>query len=253
MKDSIRPMVSIVMPTYNSSATIVDSINSVQAQSLNDFELLVVDNGSFDNTKELVISFTQRDSRVKLFSCCDKGASHARNYGIKVARGRYIAFIDSDDLWASDKLEKQLQFMSLNNSIISCTAYQPFISLNGEIKKFSVRPVPNIIGHDSLLYTCKVGCSTVIFDTDFLPAVQFPCVYKEDYALWLDITKSECHIYGLNNPLVFYRVSNNSLSGNKFREFIRQWSIYRSYLKMSFTRSLYYMFFYTVHAVLKRL
>ncbi len=241
------------MPAYNSSSTIVESIGSVLAQSISDFELLVVDNGSDDNTKELVTNITEYDPRVKLFSCSDKGTSWARNHGIKLAKGRYIAFLDSDDLWASDKLEKQLNFMSKNSAVISCTAYQPFISINRELKKLSERTVPDIIDYSSLLYTCKVGCSTVMFEYKYFPDIQFPCVHKEDYALWLNIARNGYHIHGLNESLVFYRVSNSSLSGNKYIEFMRQWSIYRSHLNMSFIRSIYYMFFYTTNAFLKRL
>lgn len=153
-----RPLVSVVMPAYNSSSTIVESIGSVQAQSISDFELLVVDNGSGDNTRELVKDITKHDSRVKLLFCNDKGAFQARNHGIKVAKGRYIAFLDSDDLWTSDKLKRQVDFMIQNNATISCTAYQPFVSINGNVCSLSTRAVPNIIDYRSLLYSCKVGC-----------------------------------------------------------------------------------------------
>lgn len=249
----VRPLVSIIMPAYNSSATIVESINSVQSQSIVDIELLVVDNCSSDNTRELVKDIVEYDPRIRLLSCSDKGAFQARNYGIKVAKGKYIAFLDSDDLWISDKLEKQLNFMSQNNVLISCTAYQPFISTNRNKCNLSIRSVPNIIDYRSLLYTCKVGCSTVIFEAEYFPNIQFPNIHKEDYALWLNIAKNGLHIYGLNEVLVLYRVSGSSLSGNKYIEFMRQWSIYRLHLNMSFIRSIYYMFFYTTNAFLKRL
>lgn len=241
------------MPAYNSSSTIVESIGSVQAQSISDFELLVVDNGSGDNTRELVKDITKHDSRVKLLFCNDKGAFQARNHGIKVAKGRYIAFLDSDDLWTSDKLKRQVDFMIQNNATISCTAYQPFVSINGNVCSLSTRAVPNIIDYRSLLYSCKVGCSTVMFEEKHFSGVQFPSIHKEDYALWLNITKNGFHIHGLNEVLVFYRVSGSSLSGNKYIEFMRQWRIYRLHLNVSFIRSVYYMFFYTINAFLKRL
>lgn len=241
------------MPAYNSSATIVESINSVQSQSIRDFELLVVDNCSSDNTRELVKDIAECDPRVRLLSCSDKGASQARNYGMKAAKGRYIAFLDSDDLWMSDKLKKQLNFMSQNNARISCTAYQPFSSTNRTVSNLSVRSVPNVIDYRSLLYTCKIGCSTVMFEVKYFPNIQFPSIHKEDYALWLNIAKNDFHIYGLNEVLVLYRVSGSSLSGNKYIELMRQWSIYRMHLNLSFIRSVYYMFFYTTNALLKRL
>lgn len=241
------------MPACNSSATIMESINSVQSQSIVDFELLIVDNCSSDNTKELVNGMAESDSRIKLLSCSDKGAFQARNYGIKLAKGKYIAFLDSDDLWLSDKLKKQLHFMSQNNAHISCTAYQPFVLINGNKSNLSTRTVPNIIDYNSLLYTCKVGCSTVMFEAEYFPNILFPSVHKEDYALWLNITKKGCHIYGINDALVRYRVSYSSLSGNKYIEFVRQWRIYRLHLNMSFIQSIYYMFFYVANAFLKRL
>lgn len=251
--DAVKPLVSIVMATYNSSLTVVDSIQSVLQQSITDFELLVIDNGSTDNTIELVRNIILHDSRVKLLLCLDKGASFARNCGIEKSTGEYIAFLDSDDLWKTDKLERQLNFMLANDIAISCTAYHPFSTDNSRTKTFRVRTVPHIIDFHSLLYSCKVGCSTVIFNREKLNSFMFPNINKEDYALWLNITKAGFDIYGFGDALTMYRVSNSSLSGNKFVELFRQWKIYRFHLDLSFTSAIYYIFFYTLNALLKRL
>ena len=228
MTTSNSTLVSVVMPAYNADSYIVESIQSVLNQTYHNFELLVVDNCSSDHTVDFVRKLQKKDDRIRVLTCLNSGASFARNTGISNALGRYVAFIDCDDIWDEEKLSAQISFMKEYGATISCTHYQPFTDCPNTGKNYkSIRKCPESFGYGELLKTCSVGCSTVIYDRDILTNVRFDDVGKEDYALWLKITKDGVRFFSLSRALTKYRIHSSSLSSNKFKEIKRQWYIYR--------------------------
>lgn len=246
-------LVSVIMPAFNSEKYVSEAIKSVLAQTHSNLELLVVDNGSDDSTIKLVSKLQLLDARIKLVSCDERGASYARNFGTNLAKGKYIAFIDSDDLWDSGKLKLQLSFMFENRISISCTNYTPFSIENGLIKTHAVRKSLSVATYSDLLKTCSIGCSTVVYDVEALGKLFFSHVPKEDYALWLDISRKGVNIGGLLTSLTNYRVSGSSLSGNKVKEIFNQWYVYRQVENVGFFYSCFYIVTYITFGMLKRL
>ena len=246
-------LVSVIMPCYNSQQYIADSINSVLEQTYKNFELLVVDNMSTDDSTSVVDNFVKTDSRVKLLRCDRKGAAEARNYGIKQANGRFIAFLDSDDLWEENKLEVHIHYMIENGVKLTCSAYR-IISENGyHLTTFNIQETK--LSKESLLRTCSVGCLTVVFDLDGINSTSrplMPNIAKEDYAYWfvlLNYFKEPFRV--IPRVLASYRVHKNGISSKKYLEIMRQWNVYRNFLGLSFMQSLKYIFCYALNGIKK--
>lgn len=242
-------LVSIIMPSYNSSEFLDEAIQSVLSQTYKKFELIVVDNMSKDESLKIATKYARQDNRVKVFVCNIPGAANARNFGINKSLGRYMAFLDADDIWFKQKLEKQIYHMKKLSVSLSCTYYQPF-SGQGDLK--SVRIVSNKITYLSLLKTCTVGCSTVMIDRQKHPDILFPQTYKEDYALWLKLTRKGDYFSGISDVLTQYRICDNSLSSNKFREIFRQWNVYRNEENIPLLNACYYLLNYIFYGLKKR-
>ena len=177
------------MPSYNCEKYIGKSIDSVLNQTYENWELLIVDDVSTDSTIDIIKQYMKNDSRIQLFEMLENsGAALCRNKAVEVARGEYIAFLDSDDIWTSDKLSLQLKFMSDNNYNITCTGYQQ-IDISGKGRKF----IPNNrVDYEGVLLSCPVGNSTVIYNCKNLGKIYTPNIRKRnDDALWLKILKKE--------------------------------------------------------------
>ncbi|PWC09737.1 glycosyl transferase [Brenneria corticis] len=234
------------MPTYNSSEFITESILSVINQTFMDWELLVVDDCSTDQTVEIISSYAKENKRIKFFSTeKNSGAAVARNLAIKKSVGRFIAFLDSDDLWFPEKLEQQIKFMLYNNYSFTYTFYQK-IDKNGS--KRGVVKAPLKTNYIDSLKTNVIGCLTVIYDTQELGKMYMPLLRKrQDYCLWLSILKKGIIAYCLPENLALYRVSQHSLSGNKFKILKYQWMVYRNVEKIGFFKSCYFFFFYSFY------
>jgi len=246
------PLVSIITPVYNSERYIVECMDSVRAQTTSDWEQIVIDDCSTDSTTSLVKDRSLTDARVRLLSTdSNQGAARARNIGIRNARGRYIAFLDSDDLWDRIKLERQLEFMKSNNIHFSFTAYRRVVmdSDNNKIVTFNV---PRRVSYESLLRTCYVGCLTAMYDADAIGKVEMPDILKrQDYGLWLKILKMGVHSGGLDEPLATFRRRAGSLSSNKLMAALYTWRLYRSAEGLSFLKSLYYFSHYAINHSLR--
>ncbi|MGM8924321.1 glycosyltransferase family 2 protein [Enterobacter hormaechei subsp. steigerwaltii] len=184
----MKELVSIIMPSYNSSKTIISSIQSVLAQKYEDWELLITDDCSSDDTLEIILSFSKKDERIKVFSFDNNyGAGAARNNSIEKANGRYIAFLDSDDMWHEDKLTKQVDFMLTGHYGLTYTAYSK-INVDGQVKK-QIKP-PAQVNYNELLKSNVIGCLTAMYDVKMLGKVYMPLIRKrQDMALWLNILK----------------------------------------------------------------
>lgn len=206
-------LVSIIMPCFNSGRFIEESIRSVINQSYISWELLVCDDGSDDNSKQIVKSFMSLDSRIKLVeNRYSKGASGARNSCLDEAQGRYIAFLDSDDIWLPEKLLKQLSFMINNNYSFAYTYYET-MSVQGEIK--SLCKSPNSVDFKKMTICNFIGCLTVMYDSHLIGKCYQPEIRKRnDYALWLTILRRDKNLraYCLNEITSRYRVNHYGLS-----------------------------------------
>ncbi len=238
-------MVSVITPLYNAEKFIIETISSVQAQSYNDWEMIIRDDLSSDMSAELVERISGGDQRVQLIrQKHNAGPASARNAGIKVARGRYIAFLDSDDIWMPEKLERQLAFMSRNDLALSYTAYQTIDEESGAVTG-TVQALGKV-DYRELLKQNVIGCLTAIYDTQKLGKVYMPDILKrQDFALWLDILKRTPYAMGLNEALAYYRQRSDSLSSSKLQASLYNWKMYREVEKLPLHKAIYYFSWYT--------
>ncbi|EPP1664197.1 glycosyltransferase family 2 protein [Proteus mirabilis] len=239
-------LISIIMPAFNAEKTIKESIESILNQTITDFRIYIIDDNSTDKTSEIVYSFN--DERIIYFyNDSNQGVSKARNIGIKECRGKYIAFLDSDDLWFPNKLEKQLELLD-NGWNVVCSNYITFTENNSSNKRLA----PEVISYEKMLYSNFIGNLTGIYNSDMLGKFYQKEKGHEDYIMWLEIIKVAGKAHCIQEPLAKYRVSEKSLSGNKLKTMQWQWSIYRNELNLSFIKSSYYFINYIYNALKKR-
>ena len=245
-------LVSIITPMYNASAYVKDTIESVIKQTYTNWEMIIVDDCSSDDSASIVESFIQKDKRIKLYKQSNNsGIAKSRNLALEKAKGRYVAFLDSDDTWYPNKLNIQIKYMQEKNIHFCHSACD--IMLEDGSKTQKVRYVPEIVDYKGLLPGDVIACLTVVIDRNFIANPTMPYIRHEDYAAWLDILKTGEKAYGINEILATYRVSAKSDSGNKIRAAKWNWDIYRKYLKIPFLKSVYYFIGYAFKAVAKRL
>lgn len=241
-------LVSIIMPTYNCAKFIGETIKSVIAQTYSNFELIIVDDCSKDNTKEVVNSFG--DKRIKYYKLeKNSGAAVARTTAMNMAKGKYMAFLDSDDLWLENKLERQLKFMKDNNYNITCTAYEQ-VNEDGESLNKVIKTKKKA-DYNRILLDCPVGNSTVMYNVEALGKFEVPNIRKRnDDALWLQMLKKEKYIYGMDEVLAKYRIRSNSISSNKLSLIKYHWQLYRDIEHLSVIRSVFHICWWGVIKVL---
>lgn len=234
-------LVSIITPTYNCGKFIAETIKSVQNQTYKNFEMIIVDDCSVDDTEAVVKEFSNSDERIKYYKLeRNSGASVARTRAMQIADGEYMAFLDSDDLWKEDKLERQLAFMKENGYAFSCTAYEK-IKEDGEKTGKIVKTVKKI-DYNRLLLDCPVGNSTVMYDVKKMGKFEVPLIRKRnDDALWLQMLKKEKYIYGMKDVLMEYRLRTASLSHKKSDLIKYHWYLYRKIEKLSVIRSVFHI------------
>lgn len=237
----MEDLVSIITPTYNCGKFISETIESVLNQSYKNWELIIVDDCSTDNTKEIVENYLLKDERIRYITLSsNSGAAVTRTTAMKLAKGEFMAFLDSDDLWYPNKIEVQLDFMKRNGYNITCTQYEQ-INENG-IKLNKVIPIRAKTNYNGVLLTCPVGNSTVMYNVKSLGKFEVPNIRKRnDDALWLQMLKKEKNIYGLDVTLMQYRVRNNSISSNKLSLIKYHWKLYREIENLSLIRSVFHI------------
>lgn len=243
-------LVSIITPAYNTERYLKDTIESVIKQDYDNWELIIIDDCSKDNSKSIAERYMQVDKRIRLISLeKNSGVAFARNTGIKAARGRYIAFLDSDDLWYPDKLSSQIKYMQDNNYYFTFTGYE-WIDKDGT-KLNKVIKVPTEVDYRRLLKGNPIGCLTVIIDRNKINKLEMLPIRHEDYAAWLCIVGEGINAYGINRNLAQYRKTNSSLSSNKFKVIRWTWDIYRKNQNLSFLRSVRCLAMYAFNTSLK--
>ena len=245
-------LVSIITPSYNSSKFIEECVNSVISQTYLEWEMIIVDDCSTDNSRNLITKFAKEDDRIKpIFLEENVGAAEARNIAIKKSQGKYIAFLDSDDLWKNNKLETQLSFVNERNITFSFTSYQP-ISENG-MDKYPVIKVPYQIDYHSYLKNTIIGCLTVVIDRDKTGNFEMPNIRSShDMALWLLIMKRGFSAYGLNKNLAYYRIVSTSNTSKKWKAAKEVWDVYRKVEQLNIVYSAICFVGYVYNAIKKR-
>jgi teichuronic acid biosynthesis glycosyltransferase TuaG len=250
----MHPDVSIVMPAFNAEEFLLAAVQSVWRQTHSSWELIVVDDASTDATRKLAEQFSRFDTRIKLIDGLGKiGVAAARNAAIDSARGDWIAFLDSDDIWHPAKLEKQLMFLANTGSPITFGDYVRITSSGREINRVRA---PEWTDYDRMLRSNFIGNLTAIYDRRRLPDLRFEGCGNEDYVFWLTALRHlDCRILSTpsEEPLASYRVAANSLSGNKLRSARWQWETYRRKLGYGPLRSAVFMGYYAFYGVQKRL
>lgn len=224
------PLVSIITPVYNAEDFIEKTIESVRNQTVSDFEFLLVDDDSTDKSTAVVRRICEEtgDKRLKLIiNDGEKCAAGARNKGLSESKGRFVTYIDADDLWEPDKLEKQLKFMADNDATFSFTSYE-FCDADGESLGKTVH-VPMTLNYKEALTRTTIFTSTVMFDTEKIAReeLKMPIIKSEDTALWWRILRGGVVAYGLDEVLVKYRRVGVTLSSNKLNAIKRIWALYR--------------------------
>jgi teichuronic acid biosynthesis glycosyltransferase TuaG len=243
------PAISVVMPVYNAEAFLDEAIRSVLAQTREDWELLLVlDPGSADRSAEIAAGYAARDPRVRVLASPKRGAAPTRNHGIENARGDYVAFLDSDDLWLPAKLARQVAFIQAERAAFSCSAFRRFLS-DGRVSRLI--NVPARITYRRLLRQNCINCCSVMIDRRLVPRFAFPEIGVEDYALWLALLREVGYCAGLREDLVRYRVVEGSRGSNKLRGLRHIWAIYREREKLAPLRASWSIAAFTLRNALK--
>lgn len=237
----IQGLVSVITPTYNCGRFIAETIEAVQAQTYENWEMCIVDDCSTDDTKAVVEGYMAGDSRIKYYCLPENsGAAVARTKAMELAQGEYMAFCDSDDLWLPEKLERQLAFMAQTGYAFTCTAYEQ-IDEEGNSLNRVIKTVDKT-DYNRLLLDCPVGNSTVMYNVGVMGKFQVPNIRKRnDDALWLTMLKKEKYIRGMPDMLMRYRIRRNSISSNKLKVIKYHWILYRDIEHLSVFRSVFHI------------
>lgn len=249
-------LISIIVPVYNVEKYIEETISCVTAQTCKDWELLLVEDCGTDGTLEVIKRCMDNggDARIRLIrQTTNQGAARARNRGLQEARGRYIAYLDADDLWVPEKLERELAFMKEKDAAFVFTGYE-FADEQGR-GTGKVVHVPHTLSYRQALSNTTIFTTTVMFDTEKIgkKRLEMPAVKSEDTALWFRVLREGYTAYGLDENLVRYRRPKRSLSSNKLEALRRIWNLYRRSEGLSLPSSAYHFCFWAFRAVKRRI
>lgn len=247
-----KDMVSIVTPMYNAEKFVVQTLDSVINQTHQNWEMLIVDDGSKDNSAAIVAGYAEKDPRIKLIRQANAGSAAARNNALRNVQGRYVCFLDSDDMWDATFLEKQLNFLKQNDAGVVYASYRR-INENGE---GILRPyiVPQKVNYKGLLKTCSISCLTAMFDREKTGVVFFNEELKslrDDFVFWLTILKKLDYAYGNPEVLASYRVFSGSTTGNKKKVMKPHFLVYYKIERLGLLRSCYYFIHWAINGFLK--
>ena len=246
-------LVSIIMPSYNASRFITESIKSVIVQTYQNWELLIADDCSKDSSVEVIKKIIDKDQRIKLFSLLKNvGAAAARNVAIEHANGQYIAFLDSDDVWEPEKLERQLAFMKENKYAFTYSEY--YVMEEDGKKTGSFIRIPSSLSYRQYLRNTIIGCLTVVIDRNIVGDFRMPLIKSShDMALWLLIMKRGYKAYGIKEVLAGYRLVSTSNTAKKWKAAKDVWRVYRKIEHLSVLFSAFCFCGYVFNSVIKRM
>jgi len=244
-------LISIITPVYNSAKYIAETIESVLAQTYSDWEMIIVDDCSTDKSRDVIRKFAKKDTRIHLIEFeKNSGTGKARNIALQNARGRFVAFLDSDDMWLPEKLEKQFLFMTENNYPISFTSYK-LIDENGKDLDRVIKVVNSVNLHQYLKNTI-IGYSSSMIDLKQTGSFQIANIrIRVDTQVWISLLKKGYVAYGLNEVLMIYRVHKKSISSNKLFAAKKTWNLYYHVENLGFFKSVFYFGNYAFNAFKK--
>lgn len=245
-------MVSVIMPAYNAEKTIKEAVSSVISQTEKDWELIVVDDGSIDNTAEILTKLSLEDKRIRfLKNDKNRGVCYTRNKAISLAEGEWIAFLDSDDIWFPKKLQKQLELAKKYPDMAICYTASDFMNEKGEKFDYILEAV-EMTDYNLLLKRNLLSCSSVMLRSSIMKNIKMPDDrLNEDYYTWLKVLGSGEIAYGINEPLITYRLSSNSRSSNRIKSAKMLFNTYRA-VNFSTLIALFLVFRYTFYSISKR-
>lgn len=249
-------MISIIVPVYNAASYLIETMENVRQQTFADWELLLVNDCSTDNSVDVIEKYKMEYPKLSIHLIemeKNGGAAEARNAGIKAAKGQYIAFLDADDIWQKEKLEKELAFLQKKKAGFVFTAYE-FGDANGRGTGKVVK-VPERLTYKQALPRTIIFTTTVLIDTEIIPKelIYMPQIKSEDTATWWQILKAGNVAYGLNENLAIYRRPAKSLSSNKLEAIRRIWNLYRKVGNLNVVSSAWYLIQWAVFATLRRI
>ena len=257
MENNYSETVSIIIPVYHLEKYIRQTMECVLAQDYTDWELILVEDGGGDRSAEIIEEFIEEkgmQDRIRLIHQKDEfGAAAARNTGVRLSNGRYIAYLDGDDVWMPDKLSKELAFLKEKNAAFVFTGYE-FADADA-VGTGKVVRVPDTLVYKQALKNTTIFTSTVMFDTEKIPRekLMMPKIKSEDTALWWRLLREGNIAYGLDENLVLYRRPGKSLSSNKLEAIRRIWMLYRKSEHLNVFVSAYNFVFWAFRAVARRL
>lgn len=237
----MNDLVSIITPTFNTEKYIRETLQSVLNQSYKNWEMILVDDASTDQTVSIIEEFAQKDGRIKCFKLSkNSGNGFARNVALEKASGKYIAYLDADDLWISSKLEKQIQFLKRNNLPFTFSFYDCIDDDGNDLKRRVESPVP--LTYKQLFFCNYVGNLTAIYDADFFGKIKLKSSQKrQDWRLWLTILKQIKTAQAVSESLAFYRIRKDSISSSKFKLIKHNFGVYREFHGYNFLSSVLLM------------
>ncbi len=227
-------LASIITPCYNSEAYIKETIESVISQTYTDWEMLIVDDGSTDRSADIIRLYAEKDSRIRLLTQENRGSAAARNHGLKLAEGQYIALLDADDVWLPKFLEEQIRFMKEKDAVCVYCSYGRINHKSEDILS-PVRAKARITSADMMVMN-HIGCLSGLYDCSKYGKIYLREELKsirDDYAYWMDIVRLENAAYGNPEMLAKYRILSDSVTGKKTKLIWKQYQFYRKYLKQN--------------------
>ena len=245
-------LISVIIPYYKKKNSILKTVNSVLNQIYQNFEIIIIYDDENNNDLNFINEIKNKDNRIFIIKNKKQmGAGNSRNIGINNSKGEFIAFLDADDTWKNDKLDKQINFMKINNYEASHTSYSIINERNEVIGNRTAR---NFFKLKELLKSCDIGTSTVMIKRNLINNdVKFaPLKTKEDFVLWLKLLQKNIKIYGLNEILTYWSRSNSSLSSSTMQKLIDGFSVYYKYMNFNYLKSIYYLFCLSINFLLKK-
>lgn len=243
-------LVSIITPAFRAESVIGETIKSVIAQTYSNWEMLIVEDCSPDNTRDVICQWAQTDPRVRLIALeLNGGPAIARNAALERASGRWIAFLDSDDLWLPQKLERTLQHAKAHQAVLTFTGFRR-ITADGRVIGGYIG-TPSTLSYRQLLGNTAIATSTVLLDRNVVGDIRMKKTYYDDFDCWLQILKRGYLAYGLDEDLMHYRVMDQSVSRNKRRSAVHVWRAYRDLEGLSLPASIWYFSQYAIRGLLK--
>lgn len=246
----MKPLVSIITPNYNCEQFIEATIQSVLKQTYEVWEWNIIDDGSTDNSLQIIEDYCILDARIKLVkSTINQGPAKSRNKGIELSKGSFLTFIDADDLWLPTFLESSLNFVKKSEGLVFSSYHRFDENLQPKYKDFIV---PLKVSYSDVLKTNSISCLTAFIDVEKLGKMYMPDIlFRQDMGLWLNYLKRIEVALGNQKPLAIYRIRENSLSRNKAKLLRPQWDFYRKTEKLSKIRSLYYFILWMKNGLIK--